>query len=313
MTINIQKTQRTNIMKKQLFTLMAAAVMAIGAQANDSIATTTVKTDTVVNTKDRKIVVSEDGDMIKVSVFKNDSTGMRMVKETTFTDGQEVEQVYVSSPFLPNTWNARGKNKFNVHLPDFFFNSALWNDSRLSFGNSNALHTRNTKSYEIGLTLINANISFNASKTFGIGMGVQYVFTHHHLDKGWTMTFDGNRSELVPIEEGEVKNSYISYQKIKLPVILEWQTRLGTSNHEMYIGAGASLEARFNELSRYKTEQGTVTPSKNLKMNPMGVNAEFYAGYNNLMVTMSVGLTPLFKKGNAPECYTTSIGLGVIL
>ncbi len=48
-------------------------------------------------------------------------------------------------------------------------------------------------------------------------------------------------------------------------------------------------------------------------MNPMGVNAEFYAGYNNLMVTMSVGLTPLFKKGNAPECYTTSIGLGVIL
>ena len=90
---------------------MAAAVMAIGAQANDSIATTTVKTDTVVNTKDRKIVVSEDGDMIKVSVFKNDSTGMRMVKETTFTDGQEVEQVYVSSPFLPNTWNARGKKQ----------------------------------------------------------------------------------------------------------------------------------------------------------------------------------------------------------
>lgn len=36
MTINIQKTQRTNIMKKQLFTLIAAAVMAIGAQANDS-------------------------------------------------------------------------------------------------------------------------------------------------------------------------------------------------------------------------------------------------------------------------------------
>ena len=80
-------------MKKLL--LLAAFLPLLGEAAE--------KEDTTFVVKDKKIVVDVDGSKTNVKVFGNDGVEQTKVSEMNFVDGQEVEQVYVGSPFLPTS------------------------------------------------------------------------------------------------------------------------------------------------------------------------------------------------------------------
>ena len=90
--------------------------------------------------------------------------------------------------------------------------------------------------------------------------------------------------------------------------MIEFQKHLKS---DLYLGIGASLELRSNERSRYKCAAGTITPTKDLNMNGVGVNFEMIMGYAGFTLYLRSAITPLLKKSNSPECHSTSIGLGL--
>lgn len=110
-------------------------------------------------------------------------------------------------------------------------------------------------------------------------------------------------------ENVELQKSYLSYTVLRLPVMLEWQRRAG--GNDLFAAAGASVELRLKDRSRYKVDGNTRTETNNTNMNPLGVNLEIRAGYGFLMVYGRAALTPLLKKSHAPECYPVALGLGI--
>ncbi len=102
--------------------------------------------------------------------------------------------------------------------------------------------------------------------------------------------------------------SYISYAVARLPVMLEWQRR--TRRGDLYVAGGASIEMRWNDHSRYRTDAGKHTVTDDINLNPLGLNLELRAGYGFLMVYGRAALTPLLKTSFAPECYPVGFGIG---
>lgn len=82
-------------------TLLLAVLMPLAAVASEPA-------DTTIIMNNRHIVVNDSAGITRVSVYDNDGTQLTRTYETSFTDGQEVERVYVTSPFIPQTL---GKNR----------------------------------------------------------------------------------------------------------------------------------------------------------------------------------------------------------
>lgn len=67
--------------------------------------------DTTIVVGNRQIVVSGTDANTTVTVYGKDQKEMKKVSETRFVDGQDIEQVYVTSPFIPSSL---GKKKGRI-------------------------------------------------------------------------------------------------------------------------------------------------------------------------------------------------------
>ena len=119
--------------------------------------TYTQKSATVSNTYDttfvfnsQKFAISQNGERTNVSVYKKCGTEMKKVRETEFVDGQEVEQVYITSPFIPRKTYKRRNQEYS-HYPFFFYGGNMLTGS--AFGvKSEGKEMRDSKSGEWGFT-----------------------------------------------------------------------------------------------------------------------------------------------------------------
>ena len=103
-------------------------------------------------------------------------------------------------------------------------------------------------------------------------------------------------------------SSDISYNVLRLPIMLEWQKRIGC--HDAFLALGPSVEYRWHEHSRYFIGKHKHTETGDINLNPIGLNLEARAGYSGVMLYARAGVTPLLNKTKAPECYPMTIGLG---
>ena len=138
---------------------------------------------------------------------------------------------------------------------------------------------------------------------------------YHDVRYGHTFqpcNIDG-RTEILPLDGDEgAKKSYLSYWYMRIPVIFEWQKRI--NGNEAYAGLGVSAEYRGKEHSRFKGgKSGTVTPTGDLNMNPVGLNLEAHVGYGGIVLGFRTALTPLLNTSSAPRCYPVSMTLGIKL
>ena len=88
--------------------MMAAMMPAFAlAETNSNSAPASVEAnDTTIRVNDQNIVIKQDGEQTSVKIYKmngNEMNEMTKISETQFVDGQEVEKVFVTSPFIPQT------------------------------------------------------------------------------------------------------------------------------------------------------------------------------------------------------------------
>lgn len=277
--------------KSLLFALLLPAAAMAGEPA-----------DTTIIVDDNRIVVNDSAGITSVSVYKDDGTQLTRTYETSFADGQEVERVYVTSPFIPQTL---GKNKkpMESHYPFFFMGYNLLSDGMAGFSGSTALHTRDSKSWEFGFTL--ASVAFRLGRNLALTTAMQTTWAYNHFQGNYVLTTTDGMSSLVEKEDIKVKKSYISYSIIRVPVMMEW------SKGSFYAGAGMSIDMRMSDESKYRANKKTYTETEDINMKPLGLNLEMRMGYGFLMLYGRVGLTPLLKTSSAPKCYSVSFGMGL--
>ena len=135
--------------------LVPAVAFAQEATTNDT--TYTQKTTEVTSAYDttfvfnrQKFDISQKGERTDVRVYKKNGSEMKKVKETEFLDGQEVEQVYITSPFIPRKTYKRRSQAYS-HYPFFFFGANMLAGS--AFGvKSEGKEMCDSKSGEWGFT-----------------------------------------------------------------------------------------------------------------------------------------------------------------
>lgn len=274
------------------------------------------KADTTVNVNDTTIVVngknieiSDSAGLTKVSVYRNDGKELNKMYETTFADGREVQRVYVTSPFIPNSLN-RHESSLIPHNPIFFIGFSPLGGSIMSAGGNTAMHSRDSKSWEYGLTF--TEMALRVSRQVILNSSLQVGQVHHHFQDNYVLTTADGITSMKQIEGKSLKKSYISYNFVRIPIMFEWQ-KCSNSGPDVFAGIGPSLELRWNDHSRYRVGKNKTTETGDINMNPIGLNLNAFAGYGALMVYARMALTPLLRTGVAPTCYPFSIGLGIYL
>ena len=295
---------------KKQWMLMATMMLPLAVSA-DTLSEKLEMADTTFTVNGKKIVVDDRQEQTIISVYSPDGEEMLKKKEVEFAGEQEIEKIYISSPFLPNTYNKAHDKKvyrFENHIPSIYYDASILSGHLLGMCGADGLYTKDTKGYEFGISAFNIAIPFNRQHTIGLSFAMQGGFIHHFFDTRHALFNDNGTVSVKPIEEEGVKKSYISYMYARFPFMIEFQKHLKSN---LYLGIGASLELRSNERSRYKCAAGTITPTKDLNMNGVGVNLEMIMGYAGFTLYLRSAITPLLKKSNSPECHSTSIGLGL--
>lgn len=263
-------------------------------------------TDTTFVVNDKQITVSDSAGRTRVSVYTHDGTAMTRTYETAFADGQEIERVYVTSPFIPQTFN-RNYRRMSSHYPSFFMGFNCLPGNVMGSGGNDEMHSRDSKSWEWGITI--ANVCFRMSARMGLTSAMQLGQVHNHFQDNRVLTTVDGTTTMRIVEDAKVRKSYISYNYIRIPLMAEWQKRIGSN--ALYVAAGPSVEMRWNDHSRYFAGKKKHTETADINMNPLGLNLDFRVGYGGLMVYGRAALTPLLKTSNAPECYPVAFGVGL--
>ena len=282
--------------------------------------TYTQKSATVSDTYDttfvfnsQKFAISQNGERTNVSVYKKCGTEMKKVRETEFVDGQEVEQVYITSPFIPRKTYKRRNQEYS-HYPFFFFGGNMLAGS--AFGvKSEGKEMRDSKSGEWGFTGCTFECPVSNS-SWAVTAAMSLAFVSHHFKTDYMLTTVDGITSFKPFAVGDDENgerpskSYLSYWAVRIPIMLEWSNRIGSE--DVYAAFGPSIEFRAKERSRYKLgKRHTLT--RDVNMNPVGVNLEARLGYGFLMLYARTSLTPLLHTKYAPEWHPFTVGVGLRL
>lgn len=282
--------------------LLAAAVlpaMVMGAEVSD----------TTITVNDQKIVIAQRNGQTTVKVYQNDGQALSKVSETQFVDSQEVERVYITSPFIPQFNKRSGKRRLMAHYPFFFFGNSQLSGSVAHMGGNSAMHSRDSKSWEWGLSL--SSLCFPLSNSLAVTSTLQVGQVHHHFQDNYVMGTHDTQTAMIRKGGETLRMSYISYNLLRIPLMMEWQRRIG--HDDFFLAAGPSVEWRWNEYSRYFIGKSKFTETNDINLNPIGVNFEMHIGYGSLMLYGRTALTSLLTTDRAPKCYPVSIGIGLML
>ena len=235
--------------------MMAAMMPAFAlAETNSNSAPASVEAnDTTIRVNDQNIVIKQDGEQTSVKIYKMNGNEMTKISETQFVDGQEVEKVFVTSPFIPQTLRKR-KRSLESHYPTFFFGCSQLPGSRGSMGGNNEMHSRDSKSWEWGITL--TSLCFRLSNEMALTSSLSIGQVHHHFKDNYVLSTENGVSAMTPIDGETLKKSYISYNVLRLPIMLEWQKRIGC--HDAFLALGPSVEYRWHEHSATSSESTSI-------------------------------------------------------
>ncbi|MGI6223086.1 MAG: hypothetical protein ACOYJG_05730 [Prevotella sp.] len=104
-------------------------------------------------------------------MMKNDGTEMQKISSSTFVDGQEVEQVFVTSPFIPNP--AKRQQNFIGSLPGVYIGWDIPTGGTFGFTGADEMHVKDFSCGEFEISTINLGLPFNNLKTFGLVTALQ--------------------------------------------------------------------------------------------------------------------------------------------
>ena len=268
--------------------------------------------DTIILKSGKSVIINEDSSQVNVSVIEENGKMLNQTYEKSFSDEREVEY-YISSPFFPQSKEIRKniKKRSIVDMsPDIFIGTSELHGNA-PFG-KDIDFARNSKSWEIGLTL--ASFTGPICREIGLGFSgsIQLINVHHHFDRHHILTSNPEGVvSLVPSDE-TLKKSYLSYWAIHIPFMAETQQLWGHTR--VNLAVGPYLEWRFSESSRYYIDKSKYTATHDVNLNPIGYGLEARIGLSGFQIYCRAALSSLIKTKNpnwVDGIYPITIGFGL--
>ena len=150
--------------------------------------------------------------------------------------------------------------------------------------------------------------TYNWGITIGLGWGYRSMrldgnYAFREID-GVTEIYSGEEAE----EPTEYSKSRLRYFYFRIPLSIEWQTRLNGKG-PLFFAVGPEAEIRHGFRSKAKVNGSKKTIDKGLNGRPLGINLLAQAGYADLGVYMRYSTYGLFEKNKGPELYPFSFGV----
>ena len=271
--------------------------------------------DTTLYVNGRKIVIKEQGDKIKVKLYESASGGDTITNaqifEGVYLNGQSTESRTVLSA-LPFSKKNNKRNRFEPHAGGFYIGYTRLSNDFLSFNPSNGADLNTSHSWEIGGNLFTGSHAFAPTYNWGITIGLGWGYRSMRLDgndafreiDGVTEIYSGMEAE----EPIEYSKSRLRYFYFRIPLSIEWQTRLNGKG-PLFFAVGPEAEIRHGFRSKAKVNGSKKTIDKGLNGRPLGINLLAQAGYADLGVYMRYSTYGLFEKNKGPELYPFSFGV----
>lgn len=167
------------------------------------------------------------------------------------------------------------------------------------------------KGAELGFTLLDNEIQLSAP--MGIALGLQITRNRYQFNKNAFWGNDANDDPVILYSAQDIEKGIMRYWSLKTPVLFEIKS---IADQNIFISAGAELEYRFGGVSKIKDANGKKhTETKDLGLNPLGINVVAQIGYGDFSIIAHYALTPLTKVGYAVnkyvDVYPFSIGIGL--
>lgn len=282
--------------------LVFMATPSMGLAANDLRAAQ----DTTLTYHGRKIMVSDDGKNLSVSVTDGKGGSTSQIYVSTSDSARREQTWQVEDDFdmsiielLPRR-GRKSKYDFRAHSQNFYvgFNHAI------GAGVDNALG----RSTEIGFTPIAKQ--HKHSEKSGMWYGLGFNWRNYRLDDNRRFAYENHKVEIRDAADTvDVATSRLRTFRFCVPVAYEWQPAGG---NKFFIQAGAVLEiapsARL--FTEYKMNGVKHKDRDNsLNHNVLGCSIIASLGYGHWGLYGRYTPTPLFSSKNGPDFTSLSFGL----
>ena len=288
-------------MRKLFFTIALAIPMSLLAE---EVADTTI----VYNGK--QIVISDDAQETRVSVFTQDSSQMVKSSETKFVNKQEIERIYVSSPFFPNSMS----QFYSSMYPTLWWGTKLLSTNIGSRENTSraGIHTRS--GFEIGFTTAESLYPLNKRGNLVFSNALQIVYSRHNFQNSALLTGDCHSISFEDRTHAPASANYMSYASMRMPFMLGYAPTANwlTDWLDTQFGLALVPEYRFGKASYVFEPEAFGDPiEQKMRILHWGLNVDFNMVLGPVKFSASVGLLPVFKTSEGKKAYCSSLNFGI--
>lgn len=290
-------------MKTTKFLIMAVLLIcAAGIRSQEKTA--------VIDNK--RIVLEDDGDRLKVKVFEDDRENP-LVFEGHYRDGRiyERRERAIHIP-LPTSLPKFRHHQFDPHWAGFGVGfAAVTND--LGFGQLNDIGTGRLltdASLEYNFNFYEKALRLDKSGNWAIVSGFGIRWTHYRVDGPYYFMKSDGYTSLHPIpEDMTFRKSRLNMTNLTIPMLLEWQSR-----RKIFVSAGmvAAIKTMSSSKVTYTTSRGkkdTEIMDKGMSLFPVRIEFLAQAGFDKIGAYARYSPMALFESGKGPKVYPVSVGL----
>lgn len=287
---------------------VAMTEYAAAQQAKDSL-----QQRATVETRGDSIVIRKGAGDMHIKIYEEQSDGNEKRKVEIY-EGVFVEKVdedkrtfFDALPFIPKK---RKPNHYTPHLSGIRFGYGRLGSSFLSTNGSDKMHLNLSLSWEIEVMLFATHRVFKKNPHWGIDMGISWGDRFYKLAGNRALTGIGEQAVIVDGDETvRYGKSRFTYGYFHLPVVVEWQQRLGGSR--LFFNIGPEVEVRYG-MKSYSHIDGSKKHKEvgdGLHIYPVGLNLFAQAGYGNIGLYLRYSSFGLFQQDKGPKCFPYSFGI----
>lgn len=208
-------------------------------------------------------------------------------------------------------------DKFDIHWAGFEIglNNYMNSNFSMNLSEANRYMDLNTgKSWNVNLNLLEYDVNL-IGKRFGIGTGLGLEFNDYRFDNQLPVVKGANGIGVdSSYAEGgyHVEKAKLTTTYITVPLIMEYQVKVGDSDNKFFLGAGLLGGLKLGSHTKVKYEKdGDSKKNKNRSdfyLSPFRYGYTVRAGYGFLKLFANYYDTSLFESGKGPELHPFTIG-----
>ena len=298
---------------KRFLLIIAACFPAIGLLAAD---VEPMPADTVIRLENKRIVVKDNGERMKVKVYElteeGDSIDREMIFEGHYRDGQSYERrKHIKSINIPiPSWD----KDFDPHWAGFGMGFANFSGSD-GINDVDGVSLRSGNSLEYNLNFMEFSFPFSRYR-WAVVTGAGMRWSRYRLDMNAHFQEVDGVTQLVPAPEGIVYNaSKLNINSLTIPVLLEWQSpKHRRKAPRFFISGGVVGVVKTISSSKivYHDADGEKRKKKmdrGMNLRPVTMDFLFQAGVGCIGLYAKYSPFGLFEKDKGPKVHPVSLGL----